>query len=154
MEFANTFSAEDRGVLRTVEVFNTLVVLLAEIGLDVVVSWEIFCLEALIEVYVGKERILRHYFVKDIEIQGKFVDWVDTFKHLAAQGALDLVVAQEIAEAVGAEGMATPDNNPWDPGAHVILESTEVAVVEAARLVVGTNDGFGVSHISVLWKEL
>jgi len=48
--------------------------------------------------------------------------------------------------------VAAPHDDARDPGSHVVLESTEVAVVEATRLVVGRDELFGrsgVSHLKV-----
>ena len=46
--------------------------------------------------------------------------------------------------------MATAHNDPGDTGAHIVLESAEVAVVETTRFIVGRDDWllvFGVGHI-------
>jgi len=54
VELANTFSAKDRRVLRAVEVLDALVVLLAQVRLNVVMSRKVLRLQTLVEVDVGQ----------------------------------------------------------------------------------------------------
>lgn len=98
---------------------------------------------------------MRHYLIQDIEVEGKLVNRVHTFQHLAAQWTLNLIVAKEVTQTVSAEGMATPHNDPGDTGAYIVLESAEVAVVEATRFIVGRDDWllvFGVSHFIIIFQ--
>lgn len=74
VELPDALSAKDGGMLGAIEVLDPLVVLLAQVGLDVLVLREVFGLQTLIEVDGGQQRVLRHDLVQNVEVEWQFVN--------------------------------------------------------------------------------
>ena len=119
--------------------FDALLVLGADVGLDLLIVVVVVGSERLVEVDAREEGVLGHDLVQDVEIQGELVDGLDALQHFAAERALDLVVSEEVREAMRAECVATAHDDARDAGADVVLLPAKVTVVQAAGLVVGTH---------------
>ena len=152
MQVLDALTAEDARVLTAVEVLDSLVVLLAEIGLD-------FCLvifvvlvnlirKALLKVGRGKQGVFSYHFVQDVEVEGQLVNRLDAFEQFAAKRAPDSLFPEEVSQAGGAEGVAAAHDYPGDPFAHVELQTAEVAQIQPTRLVGRLNFG----ELELCWQ--
>jgi hypothetical protein len=71
---------------------DSLVVFLTKIWLNVLMLAQVFSLEALIEINCSKKGILSYNFVKDVEVEGQFIDRFYSFQHFATKWTLNLVI--------------------------------------------------------------
>ena len=103
MQILDTLSAEYRRAITTVEMLDTLVVYLAQIRFELafiifVVFVEIeISLQAFLEIDGGKQRVVVHNFVEDVEVERQLVDRFDAFQNFAAHWAANSVVPKEVA---------------------------------------------------------
>ena len=131
MKWLDAFAAEDVQGVRAVEMLDTLWVLLAKLfGKTLLIL--IFEVKA----GAGKDWILLHDFVQDVDIEGKSLGALQLLDQLAADGASNTVLVVKLLNAVRAQSMAAVDQYARDALTDVVLESTELANVETTRLVV------------------
>ena len=79
--------------------------------------------------------------VQNVKIQWKFVNRVNSFQHLPADGTLDLVITQKIREAGRAKGVSTSHQDPRNSGTDIVFESAKVTIVKTTSAVVGLEPG-------------
>ena len=131
MKWLDAFAAEDVQGVRAVEMLDTLWVLLAALfGKTLLIL--IFEVKA----GAGKDWILLHDFVQDVDVEGESLGALQLLDQLAADGASDTVLVVKLLNAVRAQSMAAVDQYARDTLTDVVLESTELANVETTRLVV------------------
>ena len=135
MEGLDALTAEDVQVVRAVEMLDTLWVLLAKLfGKTLLIL--IFEVKA----GAGKDWILLHDFVQDVDVEGESLGALQLLDQLAADGASDTVLVVKLLNAVRAQSMAAVDQYARDAFTDVVLESTELANVETTRLVVKVHE--------------
>ena len=135
MKWLDAFAAEDVQVVRAVEMLDTLWVLLAKLfGKTLLIL--IFEVKA----GAGKDWILLHDFVQDVDVEGESLGALQLLDQLAADGASDTVLVVKLLNAVRAQSMAAVDQYARDAFTDVVLESTELANVETTRLVVKVHE--------------
>jgi len=142
VEVLDALAAENRRVLRTIEVLDALVVDLAQVGRNFGREVGVFfvcvqvSLQALFEVDVREERVLRHYLVQDVEVEGELVHALDTLEELPADRTADTPFAEEVTEAAGAKGVSATHNYTRDAISYIVFVAAEVTEVQLPVLVV------------------
>jgi hypothetical protein len=141
VEVLDALAAENGRVFRTVEVFDALVVLLAQVRCDLcckvwVLRFVQVGLQAPVEVDVRQEGVLGNDFVEDVEVEGEFVHRFDSLKELPADGTADAPFTEKVAQAGSAEGVTAPHNYPWNPVTDIVFIPAEVAEIQLPVFVI------------------
>ena len=127
----NALPAEDRLVVRAVEVLHSLVVFLAEEAIDAFF---------VLEIDISQDRISFDDFVKNVEVQRQLVDGFNILNQLTADGAPDPEIVVQVTEALSAESVTAVDKDTRYLFAYGELITAIVAKVETTSLVVALND--------------
>lgn len=135
MKWLDAFAAEDVQVVRAVEMLDTLWVLLAKLFRKTLL---ILIFE--VKAGAGKDWILFHDFVQDVDVEGESLGALQLLDQLATDGASDTVFVVKLLNAVRAQSMAAVDQYAGDALTDIVLESTELTNVETTRLVVKVHE--------------
>ena len=131
MVLLDALPAEDRLVVRAVEVLHSLVVFLAEEAIDAFF---------VLEIDISQDRISFDDFVKNVEVQRQLVHGFNILNQLTADGAPDPEIVVQVTEALSAESVTAVDKDTRYLFAYGELITAIVAKVETTSLVVALND--------------
>ena len=145
VQVLDALSAEDGRVLAAIEVLDALIVLVAQVRLKLpLISFVVlvdFRLQTLFKVYGGEQRVSRDNFVKDVKVKRQFLNRLQAFEQLATEGAPNVLVAQKVGETRRAERVTAPDDYTRNALTDIELFATEMAQVQATRLVITLDLG-------------
>ena len=80
-----------------------------------------------------------HYFIKDVEVQRKFVNTFNLLHELSADWAPHSEVMVQVWQAFSAESVSAMDQYSWNLLAHIEFFTAVVAKVKPSRFVIGLN---------------
>ena len=131
----DALAAEDGQVVGAVEVLDALWMLLAQL-----LAETLLVLVVEVKARLREDVVLLDHLVQDVDVEGESLGTLQVLDELAADGAPDAVLVVQLLDAGGAEGVAAVHEDARDALAHVVLESAELADIQAARLVVQIHD--------------
>ena len=124
VEWLDALATEDVQVIAAVEVLDALGVLLAKLLRQALL---ILVLE--VKACAGQDRVLLHYFVQNIDVEGETLSTLELLDELTADGASDAVFVVQLLDAVSAKGVPAVHKYARDALSHVVLQSAELANV-------------------------
>lgn len=127
----DTLSAEHGQMIGTVKMFDSLLVIIANLLLK-----SIFVVLVQVKVGLRQDRILFYNFIQNVDIQWQPLCTFQLFDQLSADGASDSVLMMQLLDAISAQSMAAMNKYSGDPFSNIILESTKLADVKSSRLIV------------------
>ena len=119
--------AENVKMIRAVEVLDALWVNFAEL-----VGEAIFILILKVEARRRQNRVLFHNFVQNVDVQRQALCAFEVLDKLAADRASDAVLMVQLLNAVRAEGVPAVDQDARDALSNIVLETAELANIQAA----------------------
>ena len=75
-------------------------------------------------------------FVKNVKVERELVNSINSFQHLSADWALNLVISEEVRQTRSAESVAAAHNDSGDSCTNIVLKPTKVAIVQSPCAVV------------------
>jgi len=142
VQWLDTLSTENVEVIAAVEVLDALWVNLAEL-----LRQAILILVLKIEGCAGQDRVFLDHLVEDVDVERQPLSTLQVLDELAADRAPHTVLVVELLDATGAQCVATVDQDAGNALPHVVLHGTELADVQAARLVVQVHQSG--THLSL-----
>ena len=116
--------AEHCQVVRTVEVLDPLLVLVAHLLLQ-----SVLVILVQVEVSFRQDGVLLNHLIENVDVEGQSLGALQLLDQLPADGAPHSVLVVELLDAVGAERVAAMNKNARDSLADVVLQAAELADV-------------------------
>lgn len=130
MSVFDALSTENVEMVWTVEVFDSLLMILAKFLFNTILT------HILIKVNLRQYFVILHCLVQDVDVQWELFDSLEVLNKFSAYWASHSKVMVQLRKTLSAESVSAMDKDPWDSFSDIVLQTTEVAEVHVSWSII------------------